>query len=227
MSTDKFFISGLGDTPNDDLWALYLWMPDRLLLVHHEPQILASVRAILSSKVQTEQVRISQCRNYQHNLIDNSVCLNWTIDKAIHARFKDNFSLDLHRHNLLEKGPIAPIFQELQNWAMTVLRTCMVVERLQDTDLTQSMFYAQINQHSWEVLPWHTDANTRIILDRMGQDREHAIKQVKQKIQEIYSQLYWSTDRDEFDHWCQDQLEPSPDPIMMHLVTSLQAEWLK
>ncbi len=99
-TTDKYFFWGSA-VPNFGSWVQYgLYAPalDRFVIVHSDKSILNLLSKLFSSRYHLILCRLDQAKNFNKNLIDNSVCLNWTIAEKYNldiSKFPDFESDDI------------------------------------------------------------------------------------------------------------------------------------
>lgn len=78
--TNKYFFYGLPNDPTLPLYGLYEIITNRFFLVHYNLETLKELCLLWSSRYCLRVVQIDTALNYAPGLIDNSVCMNWTMD---------------------------------------------------------------------------------------------------------------------------------------------------
>lgn len=85
------FMLGYGLTPLDPMYGLWEPVLDRFLLVSADSDLLGQLSLLASRRYRTSVIRLHSITG-QPNVIDNSVCLNWTL--------RDSSDLSASDHNL-------------------------------------------------------------------------------------------------------------------------------
>jgi len=80
--SNPWFIYGLPVDPEAPIYGLYEGMTETFFLVHHDREVLKEVALLFSSRYVLHICRLDVAENYEQNIIDNSVCGNWTISNT-------------------------------------------------------------------------------------------------------------------------------------------------
>lgn len=80
MSTEYPTYLGYGSDEHSKIYGLWEPVLDRFLFVGHKSETLQRVAFLSSSRYLLFPVCLNTALNYQHNLIDNKVCENWTLE---------------------------------------------------------------------------------------------------------------------------------------------------
>jgi len=78
MEKFKYFNYGYSNHPALPTYALYQPVLDCFLITADSPIVANQLRMLLSSRYSLYTVCLNTAENYEHNLIDNTVCENWT-----------------------------------------------------------------------------------------------------------------------------------------------------
>lgn len=163
------------------LWALAIPIIDRLLVVYHDESMLESLYQVLSSKVNTQVINLSDCENYFHTQIDNSVCLDWTVR---------------HRRLFQKENPQWPEIQELQRYTLNCLLILIITQQICDID-PKKLIEMHLDNHwaltakSMPILSWHENLPRGMMSDinhRIGSLTQQQLA-FKKSVHEI---CYWS-----------------------------------
>lgn len=90
-------------------YGLYNPVVGRFALVHHDKEVLRWVAKLFSSRYNLFLCDISASRHFSANLIDNSVCHNWTIKDVRNigfTRFPNHDADPFVSSELVDLGPI-------------------------------------------------------------------------------------------------------------------------
>ena len=79
LTKNKWFFYGLPTNPGSPMYGLYEAITNRFFLVHYNLETLEELGVLWSSRYCLRIVQIDTASNYSPGLIDNSVCMNWTI----------------------------------------------------------------------------------------------------------------------------------------------------
>jgi len=129
---------------HDSIYGLWAPAHDSFVVVWHDAEIIDRVRGYLASRIHTFLFDLTASNNHQPNLIDNTCCQNWTVDK---------------QHN------IDAVYQLIQppHWCINL------VERR--VELPQNPLFSTLQQQAMVMLfYWDQWYSTRSALDRCAQD---------------------------------------------------------
>jgi len=80
MQSFKYFTYGYPENSQSAVYGLYQPVLNCFLLILPDYfDVGPQLTAILSSRYMLQPIRISCASNYEHNIIDNEICQNWTI----------------------------------------------------------------------------------------------------------------------------------------------------
>jgi len=79
MTTISFDGYGLPPEENDTVYGLYSPATDCFVGVEYNLRVATHITYLMSSKIFLFLVNLNSAKNYKLNLIDNTVCENWTI----------------------------------------------------------------------------------------------------------------------------------------------------
>lgn len=187
----KIFGPGTQESP---LYGIYMPIIGKFLIVYHDLMPIENLRISMSSKVDSELICISDCTNYCHNIIDNSVCLDWSIDlppDTLNLREYKNKNLTLvNRTNAYDD------LNSLHEFALQSLAVMIIlkeIEMLDPIDLLQEITIGSyLLLESRSVLEYHQGLAPKFLKDI--QDKIDQVKEEKTKTLKNYMHsLYWAT----------------------------------
>lgn len=133
MITDYFFYGSAVEQPPtlDRDWfqaGLYSPVVDRLVLVHNNEHALRRTALLWSSRLDLVYVRLDRADNFTPGLVDNDVCLTWTV--------RASKGMDITRFPTTRSSTI---------WADTLVNVA---------DLDRDDLIAQNIQYLWATVTW-------------------------------------------------------------------------
>lgn len=109
MDQNNWFFYGI-PTSDEPVYGLYEPVHDLFFLIHPDIEIVKKLVLLFSSRFTLHVCKISDARNYQPGLIDNTVCHNWTLSNKESfpiTRFPD-INRSISPHLLIENNSIIP-----------------------------------------------------------------------------------------------------------------------
>lgn len=82
----KFFTLGLPSNPDQPIYGLYQPVLDCFLAITDSETMAKNLKFLLSPRYSLHVVQLNHAENYQHNIIDNTVCDRWTMSNKGDAR---------------------------------------------------------------------------------------------------------------------------------------------
>lgn len=113
MTSSSYFFHGAA-VDNPGLYCqygLYTPMLDCFVLTHSDPKILQLLSKLFSSRYYLTLCRLDLAQNFNKNLIDNSVCTNWTVgntDQILFTKIQSFTSKEIVVSQLKEKTHSVP-----------------------------------------------------------------------------------------------------------------------
>lgn len=182
MKDSEFFFYGVadikqhGDEHKPLQYALYNPIIDCFVLTSSDLETLHLVSLLFSSRYNLILCRLDQADNFRNNLIDNSICMNWTLSRSN--------SLNFTRFPKFNK--VAHIVTHLENDT--------------NNNLLKLNFSKDL-EYLWATVQWISRLNTIInessqhipfIEDFLKQFLQLPIETKESKLkQEIYSTIYY------------------------------------
>lgn len=147
MATDPLY--GLLDSQRNFLW-----------LVDYRLPVICQLQSVLQTESQCRLVAVADCENYQHNLIDNTVCARWGLEAArdgspmigVRQRLiETNHRLDvvdqIKVENLATIGSIIVLLQKLEEW---VNKTTLELEAFRSPFILQDRWAYAAADREWQ-----------------------------------------------------------------------------
>jgi hypothetical protein len=85
--TNQWFFYGCADNDSTPAYALYEHVSDCFFLIHHNRDLLYQLVPLFSSRYILNVCLLNSAANYRYDLLDNSVCKNWTIANKFQIPF--------------------------------------------------------------------------------------------------------------------------------------------
>lgn len=197
MSIDQNFVWGLGQDTTSPLYALYLPIKDRFIVVHHNLEVLTDLWYLLSSKCNTILVNISSANEYHHTLIDNTICENWTIKNRnkidILQSSTDGKILDCKDLGLIERDQCTDKdtidLKEFSLVALEILYKTWRMKNLESKYLAQRMVLGFLSQ---QILLYHQDNLSQSIQTSLDNHFIELDLVRKNIITEFHAMIYWA-----------------------------------
>lgn len=79
LTSNKWFMYGLPEDQNAPLYGLYNSITESIFLVHYNPKTIRELAILFSSRLALNVCRIDIASNYELNIVDNEVCVNWGV----------------------------------------------------------------------------------------------------------------------------------------------------
>lgn len=190
-------IQGIG-VEGARLFGLYLPVFHRFLLVYYEPAVMHMLKQVLSSKIDCLVVELSDCKNYHHTIIDNDVCLDWSLEPIplIQSRKVDPKSSTLiNRLNTYQ-----PLIQ-LQALALDALAAVIILDTIKGMDqdkLLRAVTYgSDLVLESRETISFHHDSMANSLAIDLEKHLTNLGAMRTEVLQRYLEGLYWAQDSDE------------------------------
>ncbi len=199
----KNFVIGTG-LDSDDLFGLYAPAIDRLICVHFNQKVIDRICILLSSKINTCKFKISTAKNYFHNIVDNTVCENWTL--------KDVVDYDIHhmiRSNVCREflGELVEVTRKTVDGNLKILLTfiqhalgvLIFIEQISEKD-PEKLAYTltrgfDLNFRALEILDMIDHNDIDVFRDQASYSiRTILIEQRDLAVRELEKIIYWSED---------------------------------
>lgn len=196
------FIMGLKN-PDDPLFALYLPALDRFLMVYHDPDIVLELRYLLSGKLNAVVIEVSRADEYHHTILDNTVCLNWTIRNRKNLDFQRSACsdkiLDGRELGLQSKNIKHDDLSELMDFVQRSLQILVSLDDVKKSDLRsifQKLFQypSLMNFEAYEILNLHQDDMSHDLKTSFSKRLDSVQDLRKHAIQECREIIYWARD---------------------------------
>lgn len=210
-------VLGNGPSKEDVLYGLYSQHFSRILITYFNYDIISEVAICLSSKINVEIYKISDAKNWQENLIDNSVCYNWAIKSDIQRRtftcIQSNLEF-LTPIELVDHGWCHPSFAEIHHLSVFIL-WALVIFGYSKNSIPQTADIHRNNQ-SIKVLDLHDDHNCASIKKNIETKQKQLDLDIQHHHRDLLKKLYWIDDHTELDkHTLVEFLSSDRDVIML------------
>ena len=92
---EYFFYGCPGENDLRPMYALYLPITESFLICTTEWRTVNKLKMLLSSKYTLHLVELTSAKNYHHNIIDNSICENWSFAEKAQLPINELPGLDM------------------------------------------------------------------------------------------------------------------------------------
>lgn len=171
--------------PGGDLktvYGIYLYQKDCFLITFFDLTTINHLATILSSKTPCQVLELNSFKNWRENLIDNTVCTNWSISNNC----------------LIETSPCSEEVKNLQCYALYCL---LIIDRIRYLESNELDFmYNSTFNESKSVRDFFID-DISVNLFQSTATEEAALSESFKKFSKlVYSACYWATTIEELDY---------------------------
>ena len=117
ISDIDYFDYGLPPDNESNVYGLYSYSLDRIIAIHHNTDLMKQVMVLLSPKIRLQIINLSSAKNFSPNIIDNSVCYNWSVEYTDFVGVLSVYNKIIFADSLYEIENSAEGLQNLQDLA--------------------------------------------------------------------------------------------------------------